>query len=227
MGDAEEKLSDSINWINSTTELSELKKYMEDFLNNLDAEESVKKKIKDNINNPRNDISEIKKACVIASVIKLSAGAQANEIAKGAHVTLKDGGALYRILKESGLGFERISSHHGKNKSEKDLGIQGGNIFREFLIGKTEDGKSWFQLEAHSTKGGLKNLIAHLMDYLMYKITGKNIGQYGLSSYTDNKPIEIHEIKKSIDKKYISADVEAHRPKPSQDYKNERKGKRR
>jgi hypothetical protein len=51
-------------------------------------------------------------------------------------------------------------------------------------------GKTWFQLEAHST-GGLKNLIGHLVDYIYYKCTGKNVGQYGLSQHVDSKPIDI------------------------------------
>lgn len=36
------------------------------------------------------------------------------------------------------------------------------------------------------------NAILHFLDFLKYKITGRNIGAYGTSEYTENKPLKIN-----------------------------------
>lgn len=70
--------------------------------------------------------------------------------------------------------------------------MQAGEIFREFLVGKTKDGKTWFQLEAHAIGGELSNFVKHMIDYVTYVLTGKNVGQYGLSEHVDSKPITLN-----------------------------------
>lgn len=72
---------------------------------------------------------------------------------KGAHIMVEDNGTMYDALKDLGLVKERISSHHRDNKAESDASVQAGEIFRGFLVGKTKDGKTRFQLEAHSMGG--------------------------------------------------------------------------
>ncbi|MHC0449462.1 MAG: hypothetical protein ACRY3E_05200 [Candidatus Lariskella arthropodorum] len=46
------------------------------------------------------------------------------------------------------------------------------------------------QVEAHSTKT-LLDIIMHLIDYILYKIIGKNVSQYGYSEHRDDFPIHI------------------------------------
>ena len=56
---------------------------------------------------------------------------------------------------------------------------------------------AWLQLERHkvSFEDGLIRgailLILHMIDYLKYKFTGKNVGPCGLSEYVQIKPIHI------------------------------------
>jgi hypothetical protein len=135
---------------------------------------------------------ELVKAAVVLDIISTVVFENASEVAKGAHVMIEDGGKLYDALKDAGIVKERHSSHHNNNKAagNRDVSIQGGKIFREFLVGKTNDGKTWFQVEAHSV-GGLSNFIAHMIDWVYYKCTGKNVGQYGLSEHIDSNPINV------------------------------------
>ncbi|WP_339042418.1 hypothetical protein [Candidatus Lariskella endosymbiont of Hedychridium roseum] len=92
---------------------------------------------------------------------------------------IEDGGAFYDMMKGFG-GRERMSSHHRWNKAENasDIGIGDGVVLNEVLIGKTKDNKTWMQVEAHSTKT-LLDIIMHLIYYILYKIIGKNVSQYG------------------------------------------------
>lgn len=131
-------------------------------------------------------------AAVVLDIISTVVFENASKVAKGAHVMIEDGGKLYDALKDTGIVKERHSSHHNNNKApgSRDVSIQGGKIFREFLVGKTNDGKTWFQVEAHSV-GGLSNFIAHMIDWVYYKCTGKNVGQYGLSEHIDSNPINV------------------------------------
>jgi hypothetical protein len=172
-----------------------LKAHMVELVLIMPIEPKIQKRIIANINATPNNPTikqkdELEKASVVMHIMKEVVFDHAAEVAKGAHVMVNDNGALYDKLMKQGIVNNRYSSHHKKNKSGSDVSLQGGEIFREFLVGKTKDGKTWFQLEAHST-GGLKNLIGHLVDYIYYKCTGKNVGQYGLSQHIDSKPIDI------------------------------------
>ena len=132
------------------------------------------------------------KATVVLDVIEQVVAQNVKKALKGAHIMYQDNGQLFDALAAEGIAHERMSSHHASNKATKwDRGIQGGEIFRELLIGKTKDGKTWFQLERNSTKGGIGNFFRHMADFVVYKLTGKNVGQYGLSSHVDRDPINV------------------------------------
>lgn len=163
-------------------------------LNKLPIDDKMREDIKKNIDiipdNPSiEQFGELKKASMIIDIVRKVVYAKAEEAFKGGHIMIQDNGSLYDTLKKNGLVKDRISSHHKTNKAESDASMQAGEIFKEFLVGKTKDGKTWFQLEAHSM-GGIKNFIGHLIDFIKYKLTGKNVGQYGLSEHVDSKPIQ-------------------------------------
>lgn len=168
----------------------------------LGLDEQITEKVTNNIKKapetPDADkIKDLKHSLIIVGVIEkyLSSPTARDEVLKGGHVMIEDDGSLYKEFEQQGLLKHRLSSHHKQHiKPGKDASFQGGEIFKEFLTGSIEkDSKTytWFQLERNSTGTGLMNLILHLLDFIAYKLTGKNVGQYGLSEHLDNKPINV------------------------------------
>jgi hypothetical protein len=164
-------------------------------INELNFEENLKIRLIGNIESTSDD-EELENAYVILNIIKLIEENYQNEVLKGAHVFISDNGYLYDFLREVDFLENRQSSHHKNNKADSDASMQAGEIFREFLIGKTNTGKTWFQLEAHSL-GGFYNFIAHGIDFIAYKCTSSNVGQYGYSKYVDTNPIYLNELYES------------------------------
>lgn len=108
---------------------------------------------------------------------------QMQEILKGAHVHLKDGGkAYFHWLKEVKNKHTRVSSHPA---SDKQFAVRG-EFVKELLFSKLDD-CTWFQLEGSPVSFG--NVTTHMIDYFKYKITGRNQGPYGSSKYTHNDPL--------------------------------------
>ena len=183
----------------SNKNLTEIKELLTNKVSELNIDQELKDKITYNINNHLSNETELTEeeksvfsnALVILDILKVltsNAAEKSSEIIKGGHVMIEDDGELYKFLED--FSESRISSHHKENKEKDDKSFQAGEIFREFLFGQTKEGKTWLQLEAHST-GGIYNLLAHLIDYITYKITGKNVGQYGISDNLDSNPITI------------------------------------
>ncbi|WP_341749027.1 hypothetical protein [Candidatus Tisiphia endosymbiont of Sialis lutaria] len=157
----------------------------------IDPPDTKKALIQNILNTPKSSVNpkdSLQKAAVIIDIMAKVVLSHSSDFLQGAHIIVEDNGSMYDKLKDLGLVKERFSSHHRGNKAESDASIQAGEIFREFLVGKTKDGKTWFQLEAHSI-GGIKNFVKHMVDYITYVLTGKNVGQYGLSEHVDSNPI--------------------------------------
>lgn len=157
----------------------------------IDPPDTKKALIQNILNTPKSSVNPkdtLQKAAVIIDIMAKVVLSHSSDFLQGAHIIVEDNGSMYDKLKDLGLVKERFSSHHRGNKAESDASIQAGEIFREFLVGKTKDGKTWFQLEAHSI-GGIKNFVKHMVDYITYVLTGKNVGQYGLSEHVDSNPI--------------------------------------
>jgi hypothetical protein len=88
----------------------------------------------------------------------------------------------------------RLSSHHRNVDKRKtpDYGIDGP-LVRESLHGKATIG-TWVQFErtkANFRWGQLPTWddALHLRDYVVYRLTGKNVGPWGLSANVDTRPI--------------------------------------
>ncbi len=115
------------------------------------------------------------------------------EFLKGGQIIFPDEGAeLYgkwSKFPKNLISRKGTSSH----KSEDEQFAVRGPFVKEALFGtrKGADGKkhNWLQLESHPT--GLRHLLGHLVSYVIYKITGKNIGPYGRSKYTEANPIKL------------------------------------
>lgn len=114
------------------------------------------------------------------------------EILKGGHVKFKDNGSFYNeLIDEFNASLNRRYSSHKSSQQQFSL---SGPVIKEVLFGVTKDdlGKetTWMQFEKNNTKS-LISLILHLFDYLIHKVTGKNIGPYGVSNFTEKNPFII------------------------------------
>ena len=113
-------------------------------------------------------------------------------VLKGAHVVVGDDSLYQRWIFPSSR--KRLSSHHRSvdKLATPDYGLDGP-LVRESLHGKAPMG-TWVQLERSSAQfhwGALPTLadLIHLRDYLIYRITGMNVGPWGLSTLVDTRPM--------------------------------------
>ncbi len=118
---------------------------------------------------------------------------QLRDVLWGGHV-LVDDPQLYEDWRFDKVSHPRISSHHHDiDKSVyPDIGMRG-KVVREKLHGRTAQG-TWVQLEKTPAAFGAKKLpslddLRHLMDYLTYRFTRKNVGPWGLSRMTERRPM--------------------------------------
>lgn len=101
------------------------------------------------------------------------------EILRGAYVHISDKGARYDDWKQLPTARSRPSSH----SSVGDQYHVDGPLAHTILFGKFGIG-TWVQLERHPIYD-LVNLIGHGVDYVKYKIGGKNQGPYGSSAHSE------------------------------------------
>lgn len=114
------------------------------------------------------------------------------EILKGGHIKFKDNGSFYNeLIDEFNTSLNRRYSSHKSSQQQFSL---SGPVIKEVLFGVTNDENgvetTWMQFEKNNTKS-LIGLILHLFDYIMHKLTGKNIGPYGASNFTEKNPFII------------------------------------
>jgi hypothetical protein len=119
---------------------------------------------------------------------------QLRDVLCGGHVIIDDPD-LYEHWRFDQVSHNRLSSHHRNiDKAQyPDIGMRGV-VVREKLHGRTAQG-TWVQLEkTPAAFGGKKKLpslddLRHLMDYVTYRITQSNVGPWGLSKWTERRPI--------------------------------------
>jgi hypothetical protein len=111
---------------------------------------------------------------------------------QGAHVIIGED-SLYEqwIFPRS---RKRMSSHHRTvdKTATPDYGLDGP-LVRESLHGKAAIG-TWIQLERTKATFRWGTLprwsdVVHLRDYVIYRLTGKNVGPWGLSAHVDTRPM--------------------------------------
>ena len=132
---------------------------------------------------------------------------QLREVLYGAHV-LVDEPELYERWRFP-KSRERLSSHHKTVDKARypDLGLKGP-LVREKLHGRTDAG-TWVQLEKTPAAMGngfrLPGMsdVRHLMDYVVYRLTKRNVGPWGLSGITEKRPM------------YLSPDLGVMMPLPA------------
>lgn len=118
---------------------------------------------------------------------------QLRDVLRGGHV-LVDDPRLYEAWRAGKGSHPRISSHHRDidKKLYPDIGMRG-HVVREKLHGRTAQG-TWVQLEKTPAAFGGSKLpslddLRHLMDYVVYRFTGSNVGPWGLSRMTERHPM--------------------------------------
>lgn len=114
------------------------------------------------------------------------------EILKGGYLKLEDNGSFYNELIY--IFHPNLQKRHSSHHSCVQQYSFSGPVVKEVLFGVSEDKKgtltTWIQFERHNTHT-LINLILHLFDYVIHKYTGKNIGPYGSSNYTESNPLKV------------------------------------
>jgi hypothetical protein len=118
---------------------------------------------------------------------------QLRDVLRGGHV-LVDDPRLYGKWRSSKGSHARLSSHHRDIDKTlyPDIGMRG-HVVREKLHGRTANG-TWVQLEKTPAAFGGSKLprvsdLKHLMDYVVYRFTGSNVGPWGLSRMTERRPM--------------------------------------
>lgn len=106
-------------------------------------------------------------------------------------------GANARISGKTNELFDKLTQLRGARQRPSSHPHQDGTsygvetpLFGELLFWKDEQGHLRLQFEGHSLNNILK-VYYHLVDYLWYKLQGKQQGLYGESKYTDAFPLEI------------------------------------
>jgi hypothetical protein len=141
---------------------------------------------------------------------------QLRDVLCGGHILIDDP-QLYEDWRFKRVSHERLSSHHRDIDKHQypDIGMRG-SVVREKLHGRTAQG-TWVQLEKTPAAFGKSKLpsmtdIAHLMDYVVYRVTRSNVGPWGLSRMTERRPMYLSpdlavptELSGAVEKSLMSA----------------------
>lgn len=123
-------------------------------------------------------------------LLRLTGFTKVDKILNGAHIIIEnDQAQLYNKWQNLKNCRPRSSSHYLFNRLGQQYAITG-SAFTEVLFGqKIHNGKlsTWFQAEASPAVGG--SFWSHAKDFLIYILSGKNIGPQGTSNHTDRSPI--------------------------------------
>jgi hypothetical protein len=119
---------------------------------------------------------------------------QLRDVLWGGHVLIDDPD-LYERWRFPKVTRHRLSSHHRTvdKQSYPDLGMHGP-LVREKLHGRTANG-TWLQLEKTPAAFGAGhrlptwNDVQHLADFVVYRVTKRNVGPWGLSAVTERRPM--------------------------------------
>ena len=119
---------------------------------------------------------------------------QLRDVLWGGHVLIDDPD-LYERWRFPKVTRQRLSSHHRTVDKQRypDLGMHGP-LVREKLHGRTANG-TWLQLEKTPAAFGAGhrlptwNDVQHLADFVVYRVTKRNVGPWGLSAVTERRPL--------------------------------------
>ena len=119
---------------------------------------------------------------------------QLRDVLWGGHVLIDDPD-LYERWRFPKVTRQRLSSHHRTmdKQTYPDLGMHGP-LVREKLHGRTANG-TWVQLEKTPAAFGAGhrlptwNDVQHLVDFVVYRVTKRNVGPWGLSAVTERRPM--------------------------------------
>lgn len=159
-------------------------KHREQFFNSLqlcDREDTKKVMVRLHASNP-----SLAPQIVIDLLSQASIWPHLRELMRGANAQLQGNtGELFRKLTQLQGATQRISSHAYQEGTSYGVEIP---LFGELLFWKDLSGNLRLQFEAHSL-GTIFNIYYHFIDYLYYKLHGRQQGLYGSSRHTDANPL--------------------------------------
>lgn len=114
---------------------------------------------------------------------------QLRQLMRGANVRIRGdrGQQLFQVWTQLKGAEQRISSHAHKPGTSYAVETP---LFGELLFWKDEQGHLRLQFEGHSLNSP-RQIYYHLVDYLRYKMSGKQQGPYGSSKHIDSIPIDL------------------------------------
>lgn len=112
-------------------------------------------------------------------------GVSETDLYHGSHVVIPDGGLRYARWRALDAA-PRISSHYPDvHVQQYELRLHGIGVL---LFGRTGDGSTWCQMEAHGADP--QDALLHVGDYLKHEIEGgQNVGPMGMSPRTESRPL--------------------------------------
>ncbi len=130
---------------------------------------------------------------------------------RGGQLQFEDGGELYKKITETQKAYPRFSSHHPQVKNVAHHAVNEKLFDSVFHIlgGTTADGQSWIQAESSPWPGGLtcadvfysaleephyfRDILDHGLDFIVHKLTHKNVGPFGSTKRGEWNPIVLRE----------------------------------
>jgi hypothetical protein len=111
-----------------------------------------------------------------------------SDMLKGAHVVVgnDDRRDLLQMMRNVPGSYRRSSSHESIVAQVAIPVFQGRH---SVLTGINSRNCTWFQSESDAWKRGDVKSVFHLLNYIYYKVIGYQVGPYGVSKYTEARPL--------------------------------------
>ena len=133
----------------------------------------------------------------VINLVETFAEGKGRKVLKGAHIVFASEDIYKTFINETDTRY-RISSHYKREKiEEKGVNLKNSS---DLLIGLNKDNKSWLQIENNKVSfvdgilSGIGSFFLHMIDFIQYKWTSKNLGPCGKTKYTEANPIVIPDI---------------------------------
>lgn len=117
--------------------------------------------------------------------------ARLSHMLKGAHVVVgnDDRRDFLGMLTNVPGSYRRWSSHRS---IVPQVGVPVFQGRHSILTGINRCNKTWFQFESDAWKRGDVKSVFHSLNFIYYKVIGYQVGPYGVSKYTESRPLLLY-----------------------------------
>lgn len=129
---------------------------------------------------------------ILGTLMVLLGGiARMSEMLKGAHVVVvnDDRRHLLAMMRNVSGSYSRWSSHQS---IVTQVGVPIFQGRHSILTGINRHNRTWFQFESDAWKRLDVKSAFHLMNFIYYKLIGHQVGPYGVSKYTETRPLLLY-----------------------------------